>query len=145
MNEGGKPAAVGSAQRGFTLMEVLVALTLLAILLVPAIRALHTGLLGAEVHADYSSNHYRLISRLETVLSERYVDLEVASAGPTVPSSYSDPSGTPARVLVFISAYDIDNADADNDPFSGTDDDVLWVRAAIEDTVQDLATLVTRK
>lgn len=144
MNEGGKTRSGCSTQLGFTLIEVMVALTLLAVLLVPAIQALHTGFLGADVHADYSSNHYRLVSRIETVLSESYVDLEAAAAGPTVPGSYSDPGGAPARVLVFIAAYDADNADTDNNPFSGTDDDVLWVRVAIDGTVQSLASLATR-
>lgn len=128
-------------QRGLTLVEVLVAMTLLAILMVPALQALNTGFLGTEVHETQSTNHFRLVSRLEEALAEPFDALESAAAGHKVPSSYSDAAATPERVLVFISPYDLDNADADNDPFTGTDDGVLWLRVAIEGGVQSLASL----
>lgn len=129
---------------GLTLIEVLISISLLAVLMVPAIHALHTGFVGAEVHADYSRNHYRLVSRIETVLSESFSSLEAAASGPSTPASYSDAAGPPDRILVYVAAYDADNADTDNDPFTGTDPDVLWVRVAIEGSVQDLVSLATR-
>lgn len=132
-------------QQGLTLVEVLVAVSLLAVLLVPAVSALHSGFVGAQAHADYSRDHYRLVSRLETVLAESYASLETAITGPSIPSSYSDAAGPPDRVLVYIAAYDADNADADGDPFTGTDADVLWVRVAIEGSVQNLDTLTSRQ
>lgn len=132
------------AQRGLTLVEVLVAVALLAVLLVPAIHALHTGYVGAEAHANYSRNHYRLVSRLESVLSESYDSLEAAAAGPLVASNYSDTAGPTERVLVYFAAYDADNADGDDDPFTGTDLDMLWVRVAIDGSVQDLVSLTAR-
>lgn len=131
-------------ESGMTLVEVLVAVSLLAVLLVPAMHALHTGFLGTAVHTDNSRNQYRLVSRIETVLAESYGNLETAAAGPSTPSSYSDAAGPADRVLVYIAAYDADNADTDNDPFTGTDSDVLWVRVAIEGSVLDLVSLVTR-
>ena len=128
-------------QRGLSLIEVLVAVILLTLLLVPALHALHTGFAGSEIHADYARNHYRLVSRLETILSESYASLEAAAAGETTPSSYSDAPGPPDRILVYVAAYDADNADADNDPFTGTDPDLLWVRVVIDGSVHDLAAL----
>jgi hypothetical protein len=47
-------------------------------------------------------------------------------------------------VLVYLSRYDGDNADGDNNPFTGTDADLIWVRAAIADPPIDMTTLVTR-
>lgn len=131
-------------ENGLTLVEVLVSVSLLAVLLVPAIHALHTGFVGAEAHADHSRNHYRLVSRIETVLAESYGSLEAAAAGQSTPSSYSDAAGPPDRLLVYIAAYDADNADTDNDPFTGTESDVLWIRVAIQGSVQDLVSLATR-
>ncbi len=37
-----------------------------------------------------------------------------------------------------------DNADGDNNPFTGTDADLIWVRAAITDPPVEMITLVTR-
>ena len=47
-------------------------------------------------------------------------------------------------MLVYLSRYDGDNADGDNDGFTGTDADLSWIRAAIADTPVSLHTLVTR-
>ena len=129
---------------GLTLVEVLVAVVVLAIVLIPAIRALQTGIVGSAVHADVASNHYRLTARLEELLGEPFADLSdaaIAAGGTGTPSSYSDAAGPPDRLLVYLSLYDGDNADADNDPFTGTDSDLLWIRVDIEDTVHTLQTI----
>jgi len=128
-------------QRGLTLTEVLVAVVLLSVLLVPAVNALYAGFLGTEIHSDLIRDHYRLVSRLETVLAEPFAGLEDAAAGPSTPSSYSDSAAPPDRVVVFIAGYDPDNT---VDPFADPDDDVLWVRVAIDGSVQGLETLTTR-
>lgn len=130
-------------QTGLTLVEVLVTAILLSIVLVPAIRALHAGIIGAVVHNDVASNHYRLRSRLETLHAESHPDIESAAGSPTTPSSYSDPAGPPGRILVFISFYDGDDADADSDPFTGGDPGLVWIRVAIEGTAYELQTLTT--
>ena len=62
-------------QCGLTLVEVLVSVVLLAILLIPAISALQTGITGAEVHADVATNHYRLRARLDELLAEPFADV----------------------------------------------------------------------
>lgn len=131
------------AQYGLTIVEVLVAVVLLAALLVPAVNALHTGLLGSSVHADLGRNHYRLLSRMESVLTEPFASLEAAAAGATVPSSYSDAAGPADRILVYIAGYDADNADADGDPFTGADSDLLWIRVAVDGSTQVIDSLTT--
>ncbi len=134
-------------QQGLTLVEVLVATVLLAILLVPAINALQTGIVGAGVHADVTSNHYRLTSALEELLAEPFAslgDAATAAGAPTAITTYSEAAGTPGRLLVFLSFYDGDNADSDSDPFTGTEDDLLWLRVQIEGSTNALETIRAR-
>lgn len=136
------------SQSGLTLVEVLVSVVLLAILLVPAMRALQTGVVGAEVHGDLATGHYRLTSRLEELLAEPFADLSdaaIAAGSPTTPSSYSEPVGPPGRLLVYLSLYDGDNADADDNPFTGMEPDLLWVRVDIEHSVRTLETIKARE
>lgn len=131
-------------ENGLTLVEVLVSIVLLAIILIPAMRALQTGVVGASVHGDVSSSHYRLTSRLEELLAEPFVDLSdaaIAAGAPTTATSYSEAAGPSGRLIVYLSLYDGDNADADDDPFTGTDPDLLWIRVAIEDSVYSLQTV----
>ena len=135
------------SQYGLTLIEVLVALVLLSVLLIPTIRALHSGTIGADVHANVTMSHYLVSSRLEHLLAEPYTDLAdaaVVAGAPTTASSYSDAAGQSERILVYLSFYDGDNADADNNPFTGTDGDLLWIRVAIENTVYSLETVTAR-
>ncbi len=134
-------------QAGLTLVEVLVTVVLLAILLVPAINALQSGLAGADVHADAARSHYRLVSRLEELLAEPFGNLSdaaIAAGGPSTPSNYSDPAGPPGRLIVYLAAYDGDNADADDDAFTGVDSGLLWIRVDIENSIYSLQTVRTR-
>ena len=136
-----------SRECGLTLVEVLVTMVLLAILLIPAISALQTGIVGAEVHGDVAASHYRLTSQLQELLAEPFADLSdaaFAAGSATTPSSYSEPAGSPGRLLVYLSLYDGDNADADDDPFTGTDADLVWIRVDIEDSVFTLQTVRAR-
>jgi prepilin-type N-terminal cleavage/methylation domain-containing protein len=136
-----------SNQHGLTLVEVLVTMVLLGIVLVPAIRALQTGVTGANVHSDLASNQFLLTSRMEEVLAEPFGDLEsaaIAAGGPLTASSYSDAAGPPGRLLVYLAAYDGDNADADDDPFTGADPDLMWIRVEVEGTVHTLQTITAR-
>ena len=61
-----------------------------------------------------------------------------------MPTSYSELAGSPGRLLVYLSNYDGDNADADGDPFTGTEPDLLWIRVEIEDSVHALETVRAR-
>ena len=131
-------------QHGLTLVEVLVTIALLAVLLVPVVNALTTSSQGAEVHRELASNQFRLTSRLEELLAEPFADLEMAAlaaGSPQTPTTYSETAGVPGRLVVYLSACDGDNADADDDLFTGTDDGILWIRVEVEDTVHDLRTI----
>jgi hypothetical protein len=121
---------------------------LIAILLVPAIDAMYSGIRGGDLHAAQAVQHGRLMGRLERVLADSFAELATeadAAGGPGVPvTTYSDAAGTPHRVLVYLAHYDGDDADADADPFTGADEDLLWVRVALEDTPDAIETLVAR-
>jgi prepilin-type N-terminal cleavage/methylation domain-containing protein len=134
-------------ESGLTLVEVLVTVVLLSVVLVPAIRALQTSVVGANVHGDLAIEHFRLTSRLEELLAEPFTNLEaaaIAAGGPTVESSYSDAAGPPGRLLVYLGFYDGDNADTDDNPFTGTDPDLLWVKVEAEGTVHALQTITAQ-
>lgn len=134
-------------ESGLTLVEVLVTIVLLSVVLVPAIRALQTGILGSRVHSDLATEHFRLSARLEELLAEPFTSLQAAAldaGGPGVVSSYSEAGGTPSRLLVYLGFYDGDNADTDNDPFTGTESDLLWIRVEAEGTVRALETIKAR-
>ena len=87
-------------------------MVLLAIVLVPAIGALQTGIIGTHVHSDVASSHYRLTTRLEELMSYPFADLSdaaIAAGDSSTPSSFSEPSG-PGRLIVYLSLYDGDNS-----------------------------------
>ena len=44
-------------------------------------------------------------------------------------------------MLVYLSLYDGDNLDGDNNPLTGADPDLIWIRVEIEDSVQSLQTV----
>lgn len=118
---------------GFSIVEVLIAVVILSAALVPAMEALQTGMQGAEMHQESIQQHYKLFGKMETVLAENFSDLDAAAtvAGSHInPTSYSVPSD---HIKVFIWRYDIDDADADGDVFTGVDE-VLWVKTEITNT-----------
>ena len=134
---------------GFSYVEVLIAVVLIVVALVPALDALIPGVAGSGIHETLAEDHYQLTGRLEQVLVEPYGQLNSAAnaaGSPTTPTTYSDvftyPNGRQITRNVFLSRYDADNADADNDPFTGTDDGLLWVRVAIAGTGMVIESLV---
>ncbi len=132
-------------QSGFSYVEVLVASVLIAISLVPAMEALRTGILATGAHRSQVSRHGGIAGKMEEVQAQRFAALEAAEvAAGGGASAYSDAGGTPDRRVVLLSRYDGDNADADNDPTTGTDDDLLWVRVEIEGTALGVESLVSR-
>jgi prepilin-type N-terminal cleavage/methylation domain-containing protein len=136
-----------SKQYGLTLVEVLVAMALLALLLVPAISALQTTTVGANVHRDLATDQFRLSSRLDELLAEPFAELEaaaIAAGAPINETSYSETAGAPGRLVVYLSRCDGDNADSDNNIFTGADDGMLWIRVEAEGTVHSLQTITAR-
>ena len=137
--------AVKRRVAGAFYVEVLVAVAVLAVALVPAGNAIYNGLRANEALADATQQHYRLVSRMEQMMAEPFAALDaagLAAGGPAAATTYSDPPG-PERRLVFVARYDADNADADGDPFTGVEPDILWVRVEIEGTNRALESLVT--
>ncbi len=123
---------------GFSYVEVMVATVLIAITLVPAMDALLPGINGSGIHETRSEDHYQLLGRVEEILAEPFANLNaaaIAAGNPTTATSYSDvytyANGRQIKRAIFISRYDGDNADADNDPFTGTDAGLLWVQGVI--------------
>ncbi|MBT8122841.1 MAG: hypothetical protein KJO10_09925 [Gammaproteobacteria bacterium] len=143
-----KPLQVTMA--GIAYIEVLVAIVLIVVALVPAMEALRPGVVGAAIHENRLADHYQLAGRMETLLAEPFTDLAAAAAAAgneTTPTTYSDtvthPDGRQITRNVFLSRYDADNADADNDPFTGTEDDLLWIRVEIAGSANGLESLLS--
>jgi Tfp pilus assembly protein PilV len=135
------------SQIGLSYVETLLAVVVLAFALVPALETLRTAFTGAAVGETVIGWQQSLATRMETVRAEPFGDLDAAAqaaGGETVPSVYSDAAGVSDRVLVFLSRYDGDNADADNDPFTGQDPGILWIRVAVENAPPELTTLVAQ-
>ena len=91
---------------GFSYIEALVAVVLLAIVAVPAADAVKTGMDASRIAAAKSQELRCMKNAMETVLAEPYQNLWNAALGRTVRSSYSQPldAACPARD-VFISKY----------------------------------------
>ena len=142
---------LGRRMLGLTYVEVTVATLLIAIAVIPAIEALHAGLGGAQIQKEAVQDHQRMLGKLESVLAEPFNELDKSAADAgnrTTPSAYSEvlthPDGRQITCNVYLSRYDRDNADADGDPFTGVDPDLLWVRVALAGTLHELETLVNR-
>lgn len=129
---------------GFGYIEVLIATGLIALMLVPALDGLSTGLQGSQRQLVETAVHYHVASRMEEVLAKSFDELvqEAAAAGDAnTPTSYSDAVDVQLRRLVYLGAYDLDNADGDNDPLTGGEPELLWVRVEIANSNQFLETL----
>ena len=135
----------------------MVATVILAVALVPALKALHTGMLGAEIYDSSSNQHYATLAMMEEVLAEPHATLTAAAAiagNWKTPSIYSDAAGSPDRRLVYLGLYDANDADGDNNVFTVLDPnldgdgnpftgyrDLLWVRVAIEGSIVSVESL----
>lgn len=135
---------------GIVYIEILIAALLAVVVLVPALNAMKPGIDGAAIHQNRLADHYQLAGKLEDVLARSFFDIDTvatAAGGRTNPSSYSDivsyPDGRQLTRNVFLSRYDTDNADGDDDPFTGIDAGLLWVRVELAGTSDGLETLVS--
>jgi len=132
---------------GLTYVEVLIATVLMVIALVPAIDALRPAIQGSGIHASETALHYHLTAGLEDMLARPFAELDAeaqALGDPTASSAlFSDTAGSANRRLVYLSRYDADNADGDNNPFTGTDEGLIWVGVEVEGTFHALQALVS--
>ena len=134
-------------QSGLSYIEVLIAAALIAVSLAPMTDAVRTASISAAAHENAAVQNLHLVATMEDVLAEPFASLETAATAAGSEStltSYSDLAGSNNRRLVFLSLYDGDNADTDNDPFTGTDQGLMWVRVEIEGTAQAIETLISQ-
>ena len=127
-----------STSNGFTYIEVLIAIAVLAACLVPAMEAIRSSTTLLGIQETINIDQYALLSKTEEVLKERFLDLDTAGAAagsPTTPTSFSEvvttTDGRSLSLNVYIWPMDGDNADLDSDIFTGTDAGILYVKVAI--------------
>jgi hypothetical protein len=133
---------------GLSYIEVLIAIALIMVTLIPAIEALGPAVQGSGLHESQASRQYALRAKLENILAQSFNTLDneaQAINDHTIASTtFSDPATESERHLVFLSRYDGDNIDpADNDPFSDTDAGLLWIRIELEGTGYAIETLTS--
>lgn len=133
---------------GLSYIEVLIAIALIMVTLIPAIEALGPAVQGSGLHESQTSRQYALQAKLENILAQSFNKLDdeaQAISDHTVASTtFSDPSSESERCLVFLSRYDGDNIEpADNDPFTDTDAGLLWVRIELDGTGYSIETLTS--
>ena len=133
---------------GLSYIEVLIAIALIMVTLVPAIEALGPAVQSAGLHDSQTSRQYALHAKLEEVLAQPFsaLDSEAQAINDhTVASTtYSDPSTESERCLVFLSRYDGDDMDpADGNPFTGKDAGLVWIHVELEGTGYAIETLTS--
>jgi prepilin-type N-terminal cleavage/methylation domain-containing protein len=165
-----KSVSMPRTQQGFSYVEVLVAMFILAIAIVPAMEAIQSGIQGAGIHESLTRQHYAVIKCMEEVQAKSYGDLlnaaQTAGNATTASNSFDTECKQTEQVLVFLALYDADdtvpidlsNPDIDGNPFTFVDSDIdsdgdiytgdtsnlLWLRVELENSVLKLETLVTR-
>lgn len=121
-----------SGQRGFSYVEILLSVVLLALLLVPALEALQTGITGTQ-SAPLLARNLALRDKMELVLSKPFADLYAQTYLPGantvgwISTSLSDPTGTPNRRNVVLYRYD-----AASGALSSADTGLLYVAVYYE-------------
>ncbi len=136
---------IRQATAGYAYVEVLIAVVLVATCLAPMVETIAQAVRIQTQQADQRDALHSTTSLMEQTLSTRYqaLDLEaVAVNDATVATAYSDPTGTDNQRLVYLARYDIDNADSDNDPLTGGDAGLLWIRVTSADGRYDLQNLL---
>jgi hypothetical protein len=134
-------------QTGVTYVEVLIASVLIVISLVPMTNAVRSAIDGSAAHEEAAVQQLHLTAILEDVMAEPFSSLEAAAVvagGTAVPSLFSDSDGSGNRRLIYLALYDGDNADGDDDPFTGGDAGLIWIRAEIEGTLLSIESLVSK-
>ena len=145
-----------SHQNGFSYLEVLIASLMVAIALVPAMNALQTGILRANIHQTLTTQYYLRLKKIEELQAEPFIYLLAAAKTATnasTASSYSYAAGSKNRSLVYLALYDADanpctivdsNKDLDNDIYTGDTANLLWVKVLTEGDSEGLETLINR-
>ncbi len=130
-------------QSGLSYIEVLVASVILVLSIGPASLAIQTSADGASANRSLVQQKYRMLAKMEEVLSQpvSVLDAEAAATGGATASSWSDNAGVADRLLVYLNPYDADNADGDDDTATGTDNNIVLVRVKLENSTLTIASL----
>ena len=137
--------SIAKDQRGFSYVEVLLSVVLLAVLLVPALEALQSGV--ADNHSySLATRQFRLKAKMEEVAAKPFAALYSQPYLPggnttSVNASLSDPVGAPERRNVVVYRYS-----PSSPGLSSADTGVLFVAVyyAGETPAAGLSTLVGR-
>ena len=130
-------------QHGLSYTEVLIAIALVALIAWPTAQSIQTSLAVAQQSVDDTTFRFAMLSLVETTLASDYASLEQRAGTQSAPI-LSEPLGANDTLDLYIAPWDIDNADFDDDPGTGVDDDVLWIRVALRNRPLSFETLVTR-
>lgn len=134
--------------KGYTYLEVLVALLVFAIALVPAMEAMQSSLggirqSGAATTTRDVSDEQAAINKMERLLA---LDTATLSASPsgvsTAHGTLSDASTTVPRCLVYTSWYKPEEALEADRFVSVSTSKLLWVKVAVEGGGASAVTLV---
>ena len=133
-------------KRGFAYIEVVVAIVLIAVALIPALDALQSGMQASAVLAEGNSLPLHLQEKMQLLLAEPLETLDglaaqdnPAGSTPTSPSArYSDGAGDSRRRLVYLSRFD-----PDTNTFTANRTGLVWVKVMIEGGGQALQTLTS--
>lgn len=135
-------------QNGISYIEVLVASAIIAVSLVPAMEALNASMNSSRMSETVQRQNFLLLDKYEEVLSQSFdaLDTEALSLAnnTTASTTFSDAAGVPNRRLVYMQRYDGDNADNDDDPFTGGDAGLCWIRVEIDNSSVSRTVLVSK-
>ena len=121
-------------QSGLSYIEILVAMIIIGVSIVPVVSALRNSMMAAELDSLTTVRTFHLMAKMEEVLSQSFDTLSAQAIGTDSAGPFSDDAGSENRRLVYISEYDGDNADADDAVFTGTDAGLLWIQVEIENS-----------
>ena len=128
-------------ERGFAYLEVIVAIILIAVALIPALDALQSGVQASSALAEGNSVALHLQEKMQIVIAEPLESLQraVPASNPaTTPSAYSDASGSANRRLVYLA-----NFDGATNAVTASASGLVWVKVTLEGGSQELQTLTS--
>lgn len=124
------PSSRRSRASGFAYLEVLVALVLVVVALVPALEALQSGVRGSQALIDIAARDASLRAKMEEVLAKPFATLNAETYLPggntiaSVSAALSDPAGPERRIVILYRT--------DGSAVSSADIGLLRVRVAFE-------------
>lgn len=138
---------------GFSYIEALVALVILAVALIPAMEALTGGVQGVRLNVAQGttagternvSDEEALRNKMEGLLARTHDrnsgGLANSPSGTSTAHGYSDAAGTDPRCLVYTSWYKPEATQA-ADRFVSTDTGLLWIKVVVEGKATHLETV----